>query len=181
MFLCLGFACAHAQTFYSLEYEANEKRVSHQSNRFAAVSFGYKAEDGNEYSVKAGFSQPSLGHGVPSEILEAQAKTYFLVTDRAQPYAALGVGERFKTAGNFEYVFVTAGVKFPTTELSLWDFGSTWTSAGDADRTYYITRLYATFSFGLTPHDWISVRASRCVGVQAVQQDSLRLMYTRFF
>ncbi len=181
LLLCLGFAGARAQNFYSLEYEANEKRANHQSNMFAAATLGYKAADGNEYSVKAGFSQPSFTHGVSSEILEAQAKTYFLVTDRRQPYAALGVGERFKSAGNFEYVFVTAGIKLPTTEMSLLDFGSTWTSAGDVDRTYYITRLYATFSFGLTPSDWISVRASRCVGVQAVEQDSLRLMYTRFF
>lgn len=181
IFLCLGFAGAHAQAFFSLEHESNEKRATHQSSIFAAATLGYKAEDGNEYSVKGGISQHSLGHGVPSEFIEVQAKTYFLVTDRAQPYAALGIGDFYKRAGNFEYIFVTAGVKLPMTALSLVDFGSTWLSADDVDRTVYFTRLYATLAFGLTPRDWISVRASRCVGVQAVEQDSLRLMYTRFF
>lgn len=181
IFLCLGFAGAHAQTFYSLEYEANEKRATHHSNMFTAATLGYKAEDGNEYSVKGGIGYHSFGHGLPSEFIEVQAKTYFLVTDRAQPYAALGIGDFSKRAGNFGYLFATAGVKLPMTASTLVDFGSTWIGADDVDRIYYITRLYATFAFGLTPHDWISVRASHCVGVRAVEQDSLRLMYTRFF
>lgn len=181
LFLCLGCAGAQAQFFYSLEYEANDKPAGRPSNMSAANTLGYKAENGNEYSVKAGISQHTFGHGDRSEFIEAQARVYFLETEQALPYAAVGVGERLRSSGHSGYRYLTAGVKLPTTQWSLLDLGSTWTSADDVDRTYYITRLYATFSFGLTPNDWISVRASRCVGVEAVEQDSLRLMYTRFF
>lgn len=181
LLICICSAGAHAQTFFSVEYESIKRRASGLSVMSTGATVGYKAASGNEYSFKAAYTQPTPSHGEHTEAVEVAAKTYFIDTERIATYATLGIGERFKAAGHFGYTFLSTGIKLHTTRMSLIDLGTTWTSLGDVDRTYYLTRLYASFSYGLTEYDWISLRASRVVGVAAIEQDALRLMYTRFF
>ncbi len=181
MLLCLAFARAQAQPFCAFDYESNEKRASHKTSMSVAATLGYKSAAGNEYSIKASFSQPSLGHGELSEGLEAQAKLSFLANDRYTPYAVLGLGEKIKSSEHFAVYFAGTGVKLPMTDASSADLGIVSMNAFDPGRRIYTTRLHAALSYALTHSDSLSFRVARSFGVTSEEKDSWRLMYTHFF
>lgn len=181
LILCVSFSRANAQPFYAFEYESNEKRATHQTSASVATTLGYQTVDGDEYSLKVGISQPSLGHGQLSEGLEAQAKMPFLANDRYTPYAVFGLGEKIKPTEHFAFYYAGTGVKLPVTGASSADIGIVSSNAFDPDRRIRTTRLHAALSFSLSHSDSINFRAARSFGVASEEKDSLRVMYARAF
>lgn len=177
----LGMGGASAAPFVSLEYESNEKRANHQTSMSAATIIGYKAEDQNEYTFKAGFSQPSLGHGEISEGFEAQVKMPFAGSDRYIPYVTLGLGEKIAATDRLAYYFFDAGIKLPLVSGVAADVGSHSVNAFDPDRRYYTTRFHAALSYAVTKFDSVGVRLARSYGVTAQEKDSWRLLYTHAY
>lgn len=179
--LCASFARVQAEPFYAFEYESNEKRATRQTSMTVATTLGYHALDGNEYSIKAGISQPSLGQGQLSEGVEVQAKMPFLANDRYTPYAVFGLGEKIKSTEHFAFYYAGTGVKLPVTAASSADIGMLSANAFDPDRQIRTTRLHAALSYSLTHSDSINFRVARSFGVASEEKDSLRLMYAHAF
>lgn len=179
--LAVAVASAHAGPFFGIEYSAEEKRASGQAGMSAATTLGYKADDRTEYSVKAGLSQHTLGHGEAAESFEAQVKRPFEFDAAVVPYAAAGLGEKLSAADCFSYYFVDAGMNVPLTPKSALDIGSHSVNAFDPARKVYSTRLHTALSWRVGASDSFGLRFSRSYGVKSQEKDAWRVAYTHSF
>ncbi len=134
--IALTACAAHAEgdykPFVMFDY-GQEKDHHHDANDLARdyvnanVTVGVKAPNKIEYSVKGGLSQSDPNDSTSkstSNNIEFKVKKSYVLTDWAQPYVSLRLGEKFKSDGkHFTHYAVDGGVKFKLAQNLAFDTG----------------------------------------------------------
>ncbi len=134
--IALTACAAHAEgdykPFVMFDY-GQEKDHQHDANDLARdyvnanVTVGVKAPNKIEYSVKGGLSQSDPNDSTSkstSNNIEFKVKKSYVLTDWAQPYVSLRLGEKFKSDGkHFTHYAVDGGVKFKLAQNLAFDTG----------------------------------------------------------
>lgn len=93
----------------------------------ANVTVGVKGPNKLEYSIKGGLSRTDPNDSTSQKIsnnIEFKVKKSYALTDWAQPYVAIRLGEKFKDSGkHFTHYAVDGGVKFKLSEKFAFDTG----------------------------------------------------------
>ena len=93
----------------------------------ANVTVGVKGPNKMEYSIKGGVSQSDPNNDKDkstSNNIEFKVKKSYQLTDWAQPYVSLRLGEKFKSDGkHFTHYAVDGGVKFKLAQNLAFDTG----------------------------------------------------------
>jgi opacity protein-like surface antigen len=176
--LFLAASTAMAGNFYAAgEYETAEDRSTKADSYTTGVIVGYK-DGGWQYSGKVSSGQAEWGNGSITNRYEGRVKHTWSAMG-LKPYLGVRLGESVKSASNFSYYAVDAGVAVPVTAKVEVDFSYRYRNAFDTANKFQTDRYGIEGKLKLTDKDSLGLRYAQSYGDSL--SNSLRLQYTRSF